>query len=144
MTPEARKAHADFLERQGSHAALTLTYNEDNVSRERIKRDLQGLHAHIDRHLLGRRFNKRPALERSQVWAVIEKIETRPHFHCGWKLPSPHEIAVLERLFLGGLWLTFAPIGEYHIKPYKSGWAGYATKALTDSMDIIESGEFFT
>jgi hypothetical protein len=42
----------------------------------------------------------------------------------------------------GGLWLTFALKGGYDIKEYKIGWAGYATKALQDTADIIDSADF--
>jgi hypothetical protein len=143
MTPEIRKAYADTLEAQAQwQCALTLVYNEWPVSMDRIKRDLRVFHRIVDQKLLGRRFHLRQAHERSQMWAVVEKSDTYAHIHAGWKLPSPHDASELEAMLAGGLWLTFAPNGEYNIQEYKFGWAGYATKSLQDTADIIDSAEF--
>lgn len=150
MTPDIRKAYADHLEHQAQwQCALTLSYHESSVSIARIRQDLKSLRNKIDRILLGSRYYKRQPHERSQFWAVIEKrrlasgqsIETDPHVHCGWKMPEPHGIEDLRRTLAGGIWLTFARRGSYDAAEYKSGWSGYATKTLIDSMDIIESAE---
>ena len=143
MTPDIRKAYADTLETQAQwQSALTLVYNEWPVSMDRIKQDLRGLHRMVDQQLLGRRFHLRTIHERSQMWAVVEKSDTYAHVHAAWKLPPPHDISKLEAMLAGGLWLTFAPRGEYDIQEYKFGWAGYATKSLQDTADIIDSADF--
>jgi hypothetical protein len=143
ITTDIRTAYANTLENQAQwQAALTLVYNEWPVSADRIKQDLRILHRMVDQQLLGRRFHLRPIHERSQMWAVIEKSDTYAHVHAAWKLPAPYDISRLEAMLAGGLWLTFAHKGEYNIQQYRFGWAGYATKSLQDTIDIIDSADF--
>jgi hypothetical protein len=137
-----RQGYARLLENMASDAALSLTYNEWPISVDRIRRDLRGLHARVDRQLLGRRFHLRPPLQRSQVWAVIEKIDSYPHMHCGWGLPHASSMGDLFHLFEGGIWSTMAPRGGYDIHEYRHGWGTYATKNLSDTLYIIDSAEF--
>ena len=135
-----RTAHAEFLASQPCDAALTLVWNEWPITFDRIKRNLRGLHSFIDRRLLGQRFHKKP--NRSQMWAVVELLDQYPHVHAGWKLPEPFGFDDLQHIMATDVWLTFAPRGSHDIQPHRKGWAGYATKALQDSSQIIVSDEF--
>ena len=143
MTWELRQSYAVLLERQASDAAVTFVWNDSSTaSVEKIKKDLRCIHARVDRQLLGRRFHFRQPNQLSQVWAVIEKLDSYPHVHCGWKMPEQYGLKDLEKLFSEGLLSNFSqPIG-YDIRKYEAGWGGYATKSLTDSRYILDGAEF--
>lgn len=147
MTQKERAAHAEFLDQsQESCAALTLTFNQPHISMDRIKHDLRSLHAHVDRALLGPRFQKKLG-ERSQFWAVVEMIKTYPHVHLGWDFKPPQRgYEVLRDLLDMGLWHKFAPRGGHNLQSYSSGWSGgwsnYSTKHIMSSDDVIFSSDF--
>lgn len=139
---ELRDAHAEVLEGLGfDHFALTLTYNDSGIALDRIRSDLRHLRNHVDRLLIGPNFHRRPWDRRSQFWAVVQLLNDYPHIHLGWRMPDPDRIDFLEDVICS-IWLTFARKGEYDLRDYERGWAGYATRDLTDPSHIILSAEF--
>lgn len=143
MTAEDRARWAQWMNDEPAYLAVTLRYASGPVTRDRMQRDIEDLHARVDRALLGRRFNLMPEERRSAYWAIPEQIDGNPHMHVGWHFPGDaarkHQHAnCLIKLIDQGIWQrVYAPGGTYDVQPYDAdryhhgnGWAGYATKAL--------------
>ncbi len=156
LPQDQRDAWRDVLNGEPTQFALTLTYNIPDISPDRIRHDIRGFHARLDRHLLGPRFYKKASLKRTRLWGVIEmtthypvgdeKRKRRvmglyyPHIHLGIQLPDGFDESHL--LDAKKIWLHFAPHGDYDLRAYYEGWAGYATKALPDTSFVLMSREF--
>lgn len=137
MNDRLRGEIATFLNSQRNDLAVTLRYEANGpMSIDRIRRDLNDLHAVVDRRIYGRKFHLSP--DRSSYWAAIEMIDLNPHVHMGWHFADPSHITVFLQILSVDLWETrYAKGGTHDVQFYdpdgysgENGWAGYATKSL--------------
>jgi hypothetical protein len=137
-----RDAVAQSLILVGAKTALTLQYNDHRPTPQKMRADLAKLKRRLDRAVFGRHFDKMPATDLTQCWAVIEGAGSHPHMHVGLKLPDGGQVILAELLdtSIGGLkrvWEKLAPSGSYDLTDADDGWATYATKELTSSDHVI-------
>lgn len=147
MGEAEREAMVAFLASIPSTLSVTLRYNAPTITLDRIRRDLRDLHAKVDRAVLGKRFNTSD--QRSSYWAVVEKLDTNPHVHAGWRFPTLDHARHLVFMLDGAeLWRNrYAPGGTHDVQLYRpndyrfgtGGWAGYACKALWSTDHVILS-----
>lgn len=133
------------MTRQQPTHALTLSYN-DAVPLHRIRADLDDLHAHVDRELLGRRFNRKPYHQRTWFAAFPEHINTNAHVHLIARvMDGRHD--VFEALFSDNrnrFWAKWATRGTHALVAIfdAPGWAKYAVKELRPQDDWVLSDTF--
>jgi hypothetical protein len=133
-----------LIERQPTHG-LTLAFNT-TVSTSTVRHILDNLHAHIDRALYGRRFNKYSHEERTWFAAFIEHPDTNTHVHLIMRVAEDRHEA-FQKLFpgeRGSFWSHWAPRGTHALARIfdAEGWVVYATKQLPTDDDWIISDEF--
>jgi len=120
--------------------ALTVRYESGPITMSKLTADLNRLQMRLDRKLFGRDFTKSPV--RSSYWAVAESKDSNPHAHCGWSLPQPYAMRVMQ--FIPAIWLDLAKGGTVDVQPLTSQvqWARYAVKAMQDSASLIISPQY--
>lgn len=134
-----------FLVQSKPTHALTLAWN-DTCSLQRVRTVLRHVHAHIDRRVLGRQFNKAASSRRTWFAAFIENLKSNTHAHLIVRVDK-EQWTSFEGLFPGGrgpFWTKWAPRGTYDLKQTFDplGWAAYATKCVTTNDEWIDSTEF--
>lgn len=110
-----KSAYAEMTWSAGFTHCLTLAWNR-RTSIHNAKRSLSALHARVDERFYGRRFHRRPRLERTLAFFVFEKVETNLHVHSLWRVPSKEKLLPFHRLFpgvRGGVWNSLVPSGTY-------------------------------
>jgi hypothetical protein len=130
----------EFLATLPATLAVTLRYASAPITADQIRHDLRDMHAKVDRRLYGRDFHRSPT--RSSYWAVVETLDTNPHAQVGWYFPRDADARTLDDLLRDGLWQRrYAMGGTHDVQPHRSGWAGYACKALRTTDHVILSTE---
>lgn len=134
-----------FLGESRPSHALTLSYN-DCVSARRVRNDLDDMHAHLDRRLLGRRFHRASPMRRTWYVAIVERPTTNLHLHLVMRVVADRW-HTFESLFpgqKGSFWTMWAPRGTYALTRIydTAGWVRYATKTLRMTSEWIDSAEF--
>jgi hypothetical protein len=137
-------ARITFLASQPWTHALTLVYNDWPISDQRIRHDLRGLYARIDRALFGTRFHRLKLEQRSRFVAVAEGRSHHPHVHSMWEIKSARRSAEFMGMFHAGLWSRFAPAGSFELVPITDvkGWVAYSLKDFHERDEWISSDEF--
>ena len=138
-------ARVRFLASSHPTHALTLSYN-DLVSARRVRSDLDDMHAHLDRRLLGRRFNQMVSERRTWIAAIVERPDTNLHLHLVMRVVADRW-QTFEGLFpgqRGPFWTMWAPRGTYALTRIydAAGWVRYAAKTLRMTSEWIDSAEF--
>lgn len=140
LTAEMKSALAATLESRPSTLAITLRYNDVNVSLDKIRHDIRSLHARIDRQIFGRRFHL--STIRTQGWFIVEKLADAPHLHGALTL-SPANSDMFSAMLDTGTWKAVAGLNaEHKVERYGRGWATYATKSILDTSHLILCGDF--
>lgn len=136
-----------FLAQRRPDFALTLAYNHQ-ISIRRLRSDLRDLHARLDRHLHGRRYNRLSRSSRSWFAGFPENLDSNAHVHLLLRVDEARHQA-LESLFpgtRGAFWNRLAPLGTHVLARITDaeGWAAYSTKDLDldGNIDWIDSDEF--
>lgn len=138
------RARVDFVVgRQPTHG-LTVSYNAP-ATLARVRFDLRRLHARIDRYLLGRRFNARPASERTWFAACTENLTSNAHVHLVLRAPEGQEddLEALFRIYPDP-WKQLAPHASHKLRRLDDAevCVRYALKELAARGEMIMSDEF--
>lgn len=75
-----------FLKAQDFDLFGTIAFNRETTV-DGLRRRLKRFHQHVDRSLLGKRFDKRPPQERTLFFAFIEHRTSNLHLHLMIKVP---------------------------------------------------------
>lgn len=110
---------------------------------EQVHRDLDRLHARVDRTLFGKRFNTFPEAKRTAFVGLIEHPQANLHAHLCWRVPDMRadEFAAV----VSAAWRATGPSRTIDVQPIRdSGWAHYTVKhqygaALNDAALFIAS-----
>lgn len=124
---QQREALRDWAVSQPFSWALTAALNDFDATDASIERAIRGLHARIDRRLLGRNWSKAPADQRSLgLWFPEKAAYLHAHGLLG---PVPD--TVIEEL--PDMWQKICPSGNLDIQLMTSaaGWMDYSTKSGT-------------
>ncbi len=83
-----RSALREMIMEQGADYFVTAVFNRETFFGG-ARNSLKDWHARIDRCLLGRRWQRKPACERTFFWAFPEHPDSNLHYHLMVKLSDP-------------------------------------------------------
>jgi hypothetical protein len=134
--------------------AITLSWNQLNISLERARSDIKELLWRVDKALLGSRANEYPTEERTSAVFVFEGLGRyeQLHAHSTWRAPFGKSLK-LCKMFpreQSGIWDTIVRRGSHRldlVSPNGSNdeFARYLLKGQkrsSDSFEIVFSSEF--
>lgn len=107
-----RQAYTDILVEQDCDLFVTLMFNRPS-SAEEIRDRLKALLARLDRHFLGRRWQKKRD-QRTVMYGAPEHLTSNAHVHCMFRRPMA-ERPVRKRdffTFLDNRWKEYVPRGK--------------------------------
>lgn len=86
VPPEGTSWLKHQIEISQPNMMVTLAFNQPTISHEYARRVLAKFFENLDRKLSGKYYWERPD-DRIQGWAIPEKWESNPHFHCALRIP---------------------------------------------------------
>lgn len=127
ITPAYRAAVRDLLASFPATLFLTANFN-DTTDLVSGRSALRGLHARIDRRLLGRGWARRPSEDRSLAIWLPEHIDTNTHWHGLMTVPAADPSKLIDEL--PEMWTRIIPSGQLHVQSAfnAGGAAAYMTK----------------
>ncbi|MGY6286087.1 hypothetical protein ACXIT0_24890 [Methylorubrum extorquens] len=126
-----------------AHYGINRLAGARRISLEQVHRDLDRLHARVDRKLFGCRFNELPGEQRTAFVGFVEHARTNLHVHLTWRVPETRAEEFVS--VIAEAWRATGPAATIDVQPIRdAGWGRYVTKdqwgaALDDAALFVAS-----